>query len=168
MYIKHLPKGRGDALCHHGFRIRTANGVDGAQDTGNDRGVIRVRAPVEVFGIGSGVSLVPWASRRMSNRSASEYGSGPRIAAWTILKTGVFAPMPNADVRRAVDVNPGDFAATGARRAGVYPPRQTRHEDGGTTDGCVDDGADHARGGDAACLELREDRCLEWHRASPL
>ena len=48
----------------------------------------------------------------------------------------------------------------------MHLPRQTRHEDGGTAECCIGDRADHAGGGDAAPFELREDRCLQWHRAS--
>src|ERR1044071_5876593 len=42
-------------------------------------------------------------------RSASGYGSGRSRTALTTLKIAVFAPMPSASVRMAMNANPGDL-----------------------------------------------------------
>jgi hypothetical protein len=48
-------------------------------------------------------------SLRLTMRFASGYGSGRRSTALITLKIAVFAPMPNASVRTAMSVNPGDL-----------------------------------------------------------
>jgi hypothetical protein len=45
----------------------------------------------------------------MTNRSALLYGSGCNNTAWITLKIAVFAPIPSASVRTAINVKPGFF-----------------------------------------------------------
>ncbi len=48
-----------------------------------------------------------FCSHTITSRSASLYGSGLSKAALTMVKMAALAPMPNASISTAADVNPG-------------------------------------------------------------